>query len=359
VTDYDTLKGDLLATSDAIYQQGLTDQQGIDSTTLAALNATIAALRTEEADDEATIAQLQAELAALQNPPPPPPPPPANRVDAGVYTSGQGTNPDVDTLTANWSKKPTSRSAYIAPFPGTTAGFVPSVPAKLKTPGVRFAHVGLSTKAKFPWTDFTAGKVDTETVAYLKLLNSLGYLIVVCVENEPDLKIDVAADTIPGQTPAQHVAATQHLAKLIKDNGLANLSPGVWLAGSGAQAKSFLVDPAIAPHLGVDPYLLGDQPATETATTTWGRYFTRVGVDPANTKYILHIFETAVVNNGKFTDAQMVSRIATMPQAVKDLHLASVTIFWANSGTRPYVPTSSQPTVIKAYQDALAGMISG
>lgn len=277
----------------------------------------------------------------------------ASQRAAGLYTSGDNTAPDIDTLTAAYPTQPSIRSDYV--------GWSSGVSTKIKSSpaSVKLLQIEKQTGTSNLFTDMIKGSQDAAFAIDMQRYEALGKPVVYCVNNEIDGRIDNNFNNIPpGTTAAQHVALMAHLHDVVwKPLGLKNVRLGNWLAGylSASVTQAFMLDPALMPDFVVDPYFKGDHPATETATVTWGKAFTNA--EGANAgKYVRHIGETGVVNNGKFSPAQAVTWLGTVPQACIDFDVKSWIYFWDNRDL-PYIWADA--SVIAALQNAVAKTITG
>lgn len=219
----------------------------------------------------------------------------------------------------------------------------PGMVAALTDPNIDFVQWEYQTGTNETETNIANGVDDARIKAIFAKVNSYGKRTAAFLNNERDTRTDLpAADTV-----------TTWLAAAAKWKALTaaypHVEPGIWLAMYEAQATvlSYIpADPTGWMHLGGDPYDKGDHPVSETATGTW-QHVRDIANAAGWGNVMLHITETGIVVDKTFTSANQKTWIGTIPQAMVDLNVATVTVFDDNSGGTDYVPTD--PTVLAAY----------
>jgi hypothetical protein len=268
----------------------------------------------------------------------------------GVYMSGNGTG--LDSYTSGWAAQPNVGSFYL--------NWNSKVPALMKTYASqgREIQAELSTKivagSWVTWTDIAKGTYDDHIISVIKSLDALNTPVRLALDVEPDTNYTNGQGGVaPGQTPAQYVAAANHVADLIHANST-NVQSMVWLAGfqSPAVEASFLPAHSKLDNIGWDPYKTGSHAASETPTQLFAKFITTVLVPYGYADIPRHITETGIQTDAAsggttFSTQTQIDFYQDMPAAMMADGIQSVVWFRANSGAHDYIPTDS--SVDKAF----------
>jgi len=134
----------------------------------------------------------------------------AHAPTAGVGVYLPGNNAGLSSYTGGWATQPTIAAFYLQ-WDST----VPPVMQSAAAEG-RMLQVGFSTRstdgAYVRWSDIARGTYDSHIVAMVKSLDALGVPVMMALDVEPDGQYDKTGHVAPGQTPAQYVAAADHVA---------------------------------------------------------------------------------------------------------------------------------------------------
>jgi hypothetical protein len=197
------------------------------------------------------------------------------------------------------------------------------------------------------WSDIAQGTYDSHIVSLIKSLDALGTPVLLALDVEPDGQYDGGTGVAPGQTPAQYVAAANHVADLIHANAT-HVESLVWLAGyrDAATEASFLPALSKLDNVGWDPYLTGSHAASETPTHLFATFIDNVLIPHGYGNVPRHILETGIQTdpaaNGKtFSSADQINFFNAIPAAMTTDNIQSVIWFRDNSGTHDYIPTNS------------------
>jgi hypothetical protein len=270
----------------------------------------------------------------------------------GVYMSGN--NSGLDSYTSGWAVQPNVASFYL--------NWNSSVPSLMKSYAGQGREIQVSLMTKISagnwvtWNSIANGSQDAHIIAMIKALDALGTRVLLSLDCEPDAQYDVGGTTpgvAQGQTPAQYVAAANHVADLVHANST-HVESSVHLAGfrTPALEASFLPAHAKLDNIEWDPYKTGSHPVSETATQLFATYINNVLVPYGYGDTPRHINETGIMtdtfsNGGSFTTQTQIDFYNSIPAAMATDHIESVIWFRANSGAHDYIPTD--PTVDQAF----------
>ncbi len=285
--------------------------------------------------------------------------------ELGVYMPGN--NSGLDAYTSDWPVQPNIASFYLS--------WDSEVPALMRTYAAqgREIQVRLGTKSidgsYVAWTGIAGGHYDSDIVALIKSLDALGVRVLVSLDSEPDAQYDAPHDAggsdtpgvMPGQTPAQYVAAANHFADLIHANST-HVESLVWLAGfkDAATSASFIPAHSKLDNIGWDPYETRSYAAGETPTQLFATFIDTVLVPYGYGDIPRHITETGIVTGRVsvtlWTADQQIEFWQSIPGAMTADDIESVVWFRDNSGRHDYIPTD--PSVDRAFSAMVASALS-
>ncbi|MGC4111253.1 MAG: hypothetical protein QM747_12685 [Nocardioides sp.] len=267
----------------------------------------------------------------------------------GVYMSGN--NSGLDSYTASWRVKPNVASFYL--------NWNSKVPTLMKTYAAQGREIQASLSTKISansyvrWTDVSKGTYDTQLISLIKSLDALNTRVMLSLDVEPDGYYDSGSGVAQGQTPAQYVAAANHLADLIHANAK-NVQSLVWLAGwrDAATEASFLPSKSKIDNISWDPYMTGSYSSSTTATQIFSKFIDNVLVPYGYGSIPRHISETGIKTDASssgttFSTQTQINYYNSIPAAMSAEDIQSVVWFRANSGNHNYIPTSQ--TVDQAF----------
>lgn len=284
--------------------------------------------------------------------------------EIGVYMPGN--NSGLDSYTADWQVQPNIVSFYLS--------WDSEVPALMNAYAARGREiqVRLGTKSTdgsyVTWTDVASGRYDSHIVSFITSLDALGVRVLLSLDSEPDAQYDAAHDAggsdtpgvMPGQTPAQYVAAANHVADLIHANST-RVESLVWLAGfrDPATSASFLPAHSKLDDISWDPYKTGNHAAGETPTHLFAAFIDAVLVPYGYGDIPRHITETGIVTGrdsvNVWTSDQQIAFWRSIPAAMAADDIESVVWFRDNTGRHDYIPTD--PSVDQAFSSMVASTL--
>jgi hypothetical protein len=265
--------------------------------------------------------------------------------EVGVYLSGN--NAGLDSYTSGWPEQPNVASYYLPWNNG--------LPTSMKTYAShgRTIEVALMTKISagnwVRWNSIANGSQDSRIITVVKALDALGVPVLLSLDCEPDAQFDRGGSSpgvAQGQTPAQYVAAANHVADLVHAHAT-RVESAVHLAGFRTPSieASFLPAHSKLDNVGWDPYMTGSHPASETATQLFATFINNVLVPYGYDDIPRNIPETGIKTD-KFSDGKssfstqtQISFYDSIPAAMAADHIRSVIWFRSNSGTHDYIPT--------------------
>lgn len=261
----------------------------------------------------------------------------------GLYMAGN--NSGLDSYTSSWPVKPNAVSFYL--------NWGQKVPSNMKVYATQGRQIQIALQTKISsgswarWTDIAKGTYDAQIVTLIKSLDALDTRVLLALDVEPDANINGGGGVAPGQTPAQYVAAANHVADLIHANST-HVQSLVWLAGfqSAATEASFLPALSKLDNVGWDPYKTGSYSASETPTAIFARFINSVLVPYGYGGVSRHILETGIKTDksskGTTFDTQTQQNFfSQIPAAMSADKISSVIWFRDNAGTHDYIPTNS------------------
>ncbi|MGC4110416.1 MAG: hypothetical protein QM747_08345 [Nocardioides sp.] len=261
----------------------------------------------------------------------------------GIYMSGNGTG--LDAYTSGWAAQPNVGSFYL--------NWNSKVPALMKTYASqgREIQAEISTKISagsyVTWSDIAKGTYDDHLISMIQSLDALNTRVLLALDVEPDGQYNGGTGVAPGQTPAQYVAAANHVADLIHANST-HVESMVWLAGyqDAATEASFLPAHSKIDNIGWDPYKTGSHAVSETATQLFAKFINTVLVPYGYGDIPRHITETGIQTDASssgstFSTQTQIDFYQGIPAAMAADDIESVVWFRANSGTHHYIPTDS------------------
>jgi hypothetical protein len=270
-----------------------------------------------------------------------------------------GNNAGLDAYTSTWKVQPNLASFYL--------NWNSKVPALMRTYANqgRQIQVALSTKISagsyVTWAAIARGTYDSQIISTIKSLNALGTRVLLSLDVEPDGQYTGGGGVAPGQTPAQYVAAANHVADLIHANAT-HVQSLVWLAGykDAATEASFLPARSKLDNVGWDPYMNGNYDPSTTPSQLFARFINSVLIPYGYGSVPRHILETGIktdrFSNGKSFSAQnQISFYQGIPAAMQYDDISSVVWFRDNSGHNNYVPTDS--SIDKAFAQVVAQIV--
>lgn len=274
----------------------------------------------------------------------------------GVYMSGN--NAGLDAYTSGWSQQPEVASYYLnwdAPLPESMRPYARQG---------REIQVALMTKlgdgSWVRWSDIAAGRYDDHIVAVIDSLDSLGATVLLSLDVEPDANyVNGNGNVEPGQTPAEYVAAADHVADLVHAHST-HVRSLVWLAGFQPPAieAAFLPAHSKLDDIGWDPYKTAGHPVDQTATQLFATFIDAVLVPHGYGDIARHITETGIqvdpsATGTAFSTQTQIAFYQGFPAAMKADDIQTVVWFRADSGAHDYIPTD--PSVDAAFAAMLAG----
>ncbi|HEX3930134.1 MAG TPA: hypothetical protein VHW64_05490 [Nocardioides sp.] len=274
----------------------------------------------------------------------------------GVYLSGN--NAGLSAYTSGWREQPAVASFYL--------GWDSPLPATMRSAAAdgREVQVALMTKITdgswVTWSDIAAGTYDDHVIAVIKSLDALDTRVLLALDVEPDANyVNGEGGVAPGQTPAEYVAAADHVADLIHAHS-SHVHSLVWLAGFAdpATEAAFLPAHSKLDDVGWDPYKTGGHADGETATQLFATFVNEVLVPHGYGDITRHITETGIQTDASdagttFSTQTQIDFLRGIPAAMEADDIQSVVWFRADSGAHDYIPTD--PTVDTAFASMLAG----